>query len=63
MVSLSVTETVADGAGGGAVLVPEPLSGMDWVKFDPDALLVTLLSPALSLNVMMPVGAPEGGAT
>ena len=57
------TDTEVGGDGGGAVLVPAPLRGMVWVKFDPDAVLVRLLSAALSVNVMLPVGAPEGGAT
>ena len=60
--SLSVSATVADGAGGGSVLAPEPFSPIDCVKFEPAAVLVRLLSAALSVNVMVPVGAPEGGA-
>jgi hypothetical protein len=63
MVSLSEAGTVVAGGEGGAVLVPEPLSAMDWVKFDPAAVLVRLLRAALSVNVMLPVGAPEDGAT
>ncbi len=61
-VMVSFTEAVACGGAGGGVLVPAPLSGMDWVKFDAAAVLVTLLRAALSVNVMVPVGVPEGGA-
>ena len=57
------TGTVVDGGEGGAVLVPVPFSGMDWVKFDAAAMLVRLLRAALSVNVMAPVVVPEDGAT
>ena len=33
------------------------------MKFDAAAVLVTLLRPALSVNVIVPVGVPEDGAT
>ena len=58
MVSLTDTDAV-----GGGVLVPEPLSEMDCVKLDPDAVLVRLLRGALSVKTIEPVGLPEGGAT
>jgi hypothetical protein len=63
MVSFTETDTVVEGGAGGAVLVPAPLRGMVWVKFDPAAVLVRLLKAALSVNVIVPVGVPEDGAT
>ena len=64
MVSFSGTETVAEGGDGGAVLIPAPLSGIVWVKFDAAGVLVRLLSAALSVNVMVRRSAcPTGGAT
>jgi hypothetical protein len=63
MVSFTGTDTVVEGGEGGIVPVPVPLSMTDCVKFGPVAVLVRLLRAALSVNVMVPVGAPEGGAT
>ena len=63
MVSFTGADTVVGGGDGGSVLVSAPLSGMDWVKFDPAAVLVRLLKAALSVNVIVPVGVPEDGAT
>ncbi len=62
-VMVSFTEGAACGGAAGAVLVPAPLSGTAWVKFDATGVLVRLLIAALSVNVMLPVGVPEGGAT
>ena len=61
--SLTGTDTLEGGGPGGAVLVPVPLRGTDWVKFDPAPELVRLLNAALSVKVMVSVGVPEGGAT
>ena len=61
MVSFTETDTLVEGGEGGTVLVPAPLRGMDWVKFEPAAVLVRLLRAALSVNVMVPVGVPEVG--
>ena len=63
MDSFTGADTLDDGGAGGAVLVPAPLSGTDWVKFDPAAVLAKLLRAALSVNVMESVGVPEDGAT
>lgn len=47
-----------DGGGGNVMLMLEPISGIDCVKLEPDAVLVTLLSAALSVNVIVaPLGA------
>jgi hypothetical protein len=46
---------VAGGGGGGAVLLPSPFRAIDWVKFDPNVVLVRLLKAALSVNVSVPV--------
>ena len=62
IVSFTPTERFVSGGGGG-VLVPLPLSESDWVKFEPDAALAKLLRSALSVNVIVPAGEPEDGAT
>lgn len=62
MISFEETDTVVEGGEGGGVLVPAPLSGMDWVKLGPAVALVRLLRAALSVNVIVPVGVPEVGA-
>ena len=63
MASFTEADSVLGGGDGGAVLVPTPLSGTDCVKFDPAAVLVRLLRAALSVNAIVSVGVPEGGAT
>src|SRR5260370_29398448 len=61
MVSVTGMLITAGGGGGGGALLPAPLSAMDCVKLDPVCRLATLLRPALSVNVMVPLGAgPEG---
>ena len=44
------------------MLDPVPLSGTDWVKLEPDPVLARLARGELSLNVSVPVVAPEVGA-
>src|SRR5260370_33990990 len=59
---MGMVTTIGGGGGGGAVL-PAPLSAMDCVKLEPAWVLATLLRPALSVNVIVPLGAGPEGAT
>src|SRR5229473_2396996 len=61
IVSVMGIVTTAGGGGGGGAVLPAPLSAMDCVKLEPAWVLATLLRPALSVNVIVPLGAgPEG---
>ena len=62
IVSLTASETIAGGRGGAPVPLPVPPSAMDCVKVVPltKVLGVTLLSAALSVKVMIPLGVVPG---
>ena len=53
---------VVGGAGGAAVVAIVLLNARVCVKLDPEAVLVKLLNPALSVNVIVPLGVPFAGA-
>src|SRR5260370_41625709 len=63
IVSVMGSVATAGGGGGGGALLPPPFSAMDCVKFEPAGTLATLLRPALSVNVIVPLAAGPEGAT
>ncbi len=53
---------VVRGSAGAAVVEAVVLSARVCVKLDPDGVLARLLKPALSVNVIVPLGVPFAGA-